>query len=210
LCLDKIIYIFEPFTEISGLVNLIKSVSEIQSRAKATLKNLSEDEIKILKKYADNVPDEKELFNFLFPAKNKILQKKLATYFIEKQLATSKEKIAHEIGIDKATFNKWLNYFYGKKFNDVKKINFKDYCDIIYTLTLRENEGKSFIGNNLEEYVLRLDTDLVHNRGSLLKIDGMDDLYYKSLKENLKLQKLDSNMKKIPFSIKEQIVTKLS
>jgi len=39
---------------------------------------------------------------------------------------TGKEKIANEIGIDKSTLNKWLNYIYDNKFNDARKINFKN------------------------------------------------------------------------------------
>lgn len=210
LYLDKIIDVFKPLTEKAGLINLIKAASEVQIRAKNLRQNLSKEEFKIIQSYIENIPDEKEYLSLLFPGKTKIVQNKMIGTLVNSMFSTSKEKIAKEYKIDKKTLNKWLNHFFGKKFDNVKKIKFKDYLQITLKFSLRENEDKFFIGKNLEEYVLRLDTDLVHNRCSLLKIDGMDDLYYKSLKENLKLQNFDSDLKKIPYSMKEQIVDKLN
>ena len=210
LYLDKIYELLKPLSETTGLISMIKGAQVFQNKSTDLLETLNDDEKLILRKYVENLTSKKDSLNFFFPGESTTVQNKLMNSLIEKQLLTSKGKISDEIGVDKSTLNKWLKFFFRNKFKNARRISLKDYFKILLKISLRKDETKSFISNNLEEYVLRLDTDLVHNRGSLLKIDGMDDLYYKSLKENLQLKNLDSSMKKIPFSIKEQIVTELS
>lgn len=123
---------------------------------------------------------------------------------------TSKSKIAEEIGVDRETLNKWLSHYFGNRFDGKRKITFEDYIEIMQKFSLGEGETKTFIGKNTSEYSERLENELVHNRNSLLDEDELKGLNYKSLKENLIMQKIDSDMKKIPFRFKEKIVKDLS
>lgn len=123
---------------------------------------------------------------------------------------TNKDEIATEIGIDKATLNKWLSLYFGNRFDGKRKITFEEYVEIMQKVSLGENETKNFIGQNTSVYSDRLENDLVHNRSSLLKEEELEDLNFKSLKENLAKQEKDSDMKKIPYRMKDKIVRDLS
>lgn len=54
------------------------------------------------------------------------------------------------------------------------------------------------------EYENLLNSDLINNSYSLLNEPDMEDLNYKCLKENLKLLKFDSSMRKIQFALKRK------
>lgn len=123
---------------------------------------------------------------------------------------TNKDEIAQEIGIDKTTLNKWLSHYFGNRFDGKRKITFEEYIEIMQMISLGESETKTFIGQNTSEYLERLENDLVHNRSSLLNEEELEDLNFKSLKENLIKQKKDSDMKKIPYRMKNKIVKDLS
>jgi len=123
---------------------------------------------------------------------------------------TNKDEIAQEIGVDKATLNKWLSHYFGNRFDGKRKITFEEYIEIMQMISLGENETKTFIGQNTSAYSDRLENNLVHNRASLLKEKELEDLNFKSLKENLVKQKKDSDMKKIPYRLKDKIVRDLS
>jgi len=209
LLLDRIIPIFQPMLEVKGILSMMVIPYKIKQNLEKQLPNFNESDLKILKIYAENIPSKKEQMDFFLPTKNKKKQSKILNNLAEKYLKTTKGKIAKELGIDPTTFNNWLHYFYGNKYDNARKIKLQDAADIIHKLSLRKEEPTTFITLNYEEYILRLNTDLVHNRESLLKIKEMDGLNYKSLKESLELLDFDSNMKKIPFSIKELILKQI-
>ncbi|PRY98200.1 hypothetical protein BY457_11012 [Marinilabilia salmonicolor] len=209
LNLDKLYYIFYPLVYSDNYIQLFNALIHIKSRAKSTICSMTQTEKQSLFSFLEDLQRDKVINELIFPESKTGGPKKSLNRLLEINF-TSKASIAKELNIDKKTLNKWLAVFYEDKYRDSRKIKLKDYLDIMMNFSLSETENKFSIGGDLDEYVDRLNNDLVHNRTSLLNIERLEDMNFKSLKENLKLQKIDSHVKKIPYSIKEQITDRLS
>lgn len=209
LYLDKFKEIFEPIVFANGYIELFKKLAGLTNKINSVLTNMDNQELEVLNKYLNEIRKDKY---FEKAAKKGIFGKKrYSLQILGKLKVTTKDEISKEIGIDKETLNKWLENSFGKKkFFNTRKINLLDYLIIMLKFSTAEHEKKGFMNDDINAYADRLTNDLVHNRADLLNDERLDDLNYKSLKENLKLQKLDKNNKKIPYSEKEKIASRLS
>ncbi len=207
--LDSFIYLIKPIAEAKGLIELMRAASQFKARTQDVLRNMPDDEKEAYKRYMGFISKDNAVLDYL-PKRRTRLTIRMLMSLIGDSHITSKEKLATELTIDKKTLNKWLHHFYGRKFDAKRKITFKEYIDIMLKFSLKDSENREWISENLANYSSRLDNDLVHNRRSLLDDEELQGLNYKSLKENLVLQGLDTGLKRIPFSVKEMIIQKLS
>ncbi len=205
--LDKFFAIFQPLLKVKGFKSLFQELTCIKPRAKKVLAGMNNQEIDMLLHYFENFATD-ETISDLLPFSNG--KSRRAFKWIENSNVTSKERIAKEIGIDKETLNKWLKFYFKRRFDNSRKITLKEYFEIMLRFSLTKKDEVKTIKNDIESFSKRLETDLVHNRSSLLTDERLEGLNEKSLKENLDIQKLDSDMKKIPFSLKEKIIGKMS
>ena len=209
LNLDKLFLIFKPLINADGYIQLFKNIATLKQSAQKHLSNLTDEEKTTLYVFIQTAVQDKELKHLMFESIGISGKGNIEKWFL-KMRVSSKSKIADELNIDKKTLDKWLYHFYGKKFRGVRKITLEDYFDIMLNFSLAEGEHKTQICKNLSVYADRLENDLVHNRKTILKDENLEELNYKSLKENLHLQQLDSDMKKVPYSIKVKYIEKLN
>lgn len=208
IIMDKFLYVFnieDSSNKFKGIVWMARLVIGAKERLIKIYPELDNDQRILIEKYINAIQNLDNNIKFIFPG---YTQKTLHRLGLKK-LKYSKNDISEDIGINKRTLNKWLKHYYNTKYDNIRKVTFKTYFNIISKFTLKEDESLSFIKDNSDIYLNRLDSDLINNREDLIKTEGLDDLNYKSLKENLKLQGLDSDMKKIPFSLKESFIKKI-
>jgi len=206
---EELQLLFKPFLQAGNFKDMINATATFSINPVIGKMDKSERKefIKYLKILFNN-DNISKFIGILFNKKNWRITWLLK--MIEKENITSKQKIADEIGIDKTTLNKWLKDSFGDRFDNVRKINLKDYFEIMENITLEEGESLKKIGKNLNDYNDRLKKNLFEDRKSLLKKDEMEGLNYKSLKEDMKLEGLDKEIKKVPFRTAQKIVKRLS
>nr|WP_320118466.1 hypothetical protein [uncultured Marinifilum sp.] len=202
--LQKLLLCFMGGKDYKGLIKSVTQLEELN-----LFEGLTLNEKRCFLVYLERILSN-EFFTQLPIFESKRNSKKQIFNEITNSNITNKDEIAQEIGIDKTTLNKWLFHYFGNRFDGKRKITFEEYIEIMQKFSLGENETKTSIGQNTSAYSDRLENDLVHNRSSLLKEEELEDLNFKSLKDNLVKQEKDSDMKKIPYRLKDKIVKDLS
>lgn len=152
------------------------------------------------------------LMNGQYGFDKEIIKEKLILEFNDKISFTIKET-RKEFGFkNQRTFKKWLNHFYGNKYDNCKKFNLLEYIDVIKKFFLKPDEYEIDLKNNIEEYKIRLSDGIVVKKSHLIKLTEND---YKLLKneiddlKNLKIVNLPPNVDFYPYSIAQLIIKHL-
>jgi len=180
-----------------GVLDCIKNINSINDICKESSKEIQKEDIPELTKVIDAIATTSKK---ILPNSNseeysiKKLEKTLSF-----KMTFSKEEMALELGISKKSFNKFLDEFYGKRFNGKHKISFLEYIDIIRKFTLKRNEDKTFIHNNLETYINRIEKGIIFKKKDLVDFDNSN---YAQIKSDLEKKfPIYSKCDKFPYSI---------
>ena len=200
----KLIHAIKPILETKGFIDLIRYVMTLRESLEKVYKKIKEeDRVDFIEYYNRIVNNKASIIKILeegIPYTEKDIKKIISNTGI-----TNKELMSKELNVDKTTFNKWLKHFFKEKYFNVRKFTIKEYAKILSKLILKEGETLKTIDYNSDEIRERLNNDLVHNRASILKLSDMKGIRYSELKESLKLINFDSDIKKIPYSMKNDI-----
>lgn len=152
------------------------------------------------------------LMNEQYGFKKDLIKERLILEFNERICFTIKETRA-ELGFkNQRTFKKWLNHFYGDKYDNNRKFNLLEYVDVIKKFFLKPDEYTFDLNKNLVEYKNRLSNGLVVKKSHLIKLTNND---YKLLKneiddlKHLKIVNLPDNVDFYPYSIAQLIIKNL-
>lgn len=152
------------------------------------------------------------LINKKYGFNKELIKEQLILEFNEKITFSIKET-REELGFqNQRTFKKWLNFFYGNKFENSRKFNLLEYIDVIKKFFLKPDETNFDLNKNLEEYKNRLSNGIVVKKSHLIKLTNND---YKLLKneiddlKDLKILKLPDNVDFFPYSIAQLIISNL-
>lgn len=178
--------IFRSFSELAAMSNIssvISTVASVQDKSKE-VKDYSDKNKYILERFANYYKLRqndilKVLSNQLdIPQKN-VNEKNLKTNLFY----TCKQSISDEFGVNKRTFNKWLEMSgLGEKYKGKRKINFDEYIEIFTTLFISENEEFD-ITNNVQIYRNRIKKGMKFNKSDITYLLDSD---LKTQKDNLK------------------------
>lgn len=152
------------------------------------------------------------LMNEQYGFKKELIKERLILEFNERICFTIKET-REELGFkNQRTFKKWLNYFYGDKYDNNRKFNLLEYVDVIKKFFLKPDEYTFDLNKNLVEYKNRLSNGIVVKKSHLIKLTNND---YKLLKneiddlKHLKIVNLPDNVDFYPYSIAQLIIKNL-
>ncbi len=114
-----------------------------------------------------------------------------------------------ELGFkNKRTFKKWLNYFYGNKFDGKKYFTLVEYSDVFKKFFLKSDEEDFEVEKFSEEYLTRIQKGLRFKKADLIKYSENNYKIFKldilDLESLLKLE-LPSDVDSFPFSIADLI-----
>lgn len=201
---------FELFiSEINQITNLLMKLTSFSEMI------LCYSNLKInVQKIITNSNRKDELVNFLpkyfsigneYIVKNDIKRNSKNKYSV-------KEVREELIFKNKKTFTKWLNHFYGDKYNNTRYFTVDEYADVFKKFFLKVSEDKLEIQKFNDEYLIRLKEKLRYKKSDLTYLAKND---YKILKEDIKdidqllSLGLPKNVDSFPFSIAHQIIINL-
>ncbi|MCD8401056.1 hypothetical protein [Tenacibaculum finnmarkense] len=206
--------IFEFFEEIYFVVKNSSNISEFIHEVCIHEEKIiyifnrvpKEQFLKLVNLYDENTETIKYFFTDFFGL-NKFDEKEIRKVFFN----TTKQEIADEFKINKRTFNKWLNVFFGNRFDNRKKIYIHEYIEIFNTFV---DEGKEYLElTDFTKIKKRLEEgrSFDKTRIAFLTNKGTD----KNSSTLLKIQKENVNFKyykgldKFPYSLTKRIVDRL-
>lgn len=191
--------------QFNNITELIKATSRLQQN-RDELVNLITDYEGLKKVFAIQKPfaeyNLKTLFDINFNGKNREESKILAKRIIY----VTKETIAKEFDCNKRTFTKWLEIYFGDRFvRKDRKITIEEYIEIFEAFFLNDDENLD-LNNNLNKYLNRLEKGVNFNKSDLAKLCDSD---LKTQKENLKKIAFFSSINKFPYSICENLASRM-
>ncbi|MVO09891.1 hypothetical protein GOQ30_12035 [Flavobacterium sp. TP390] len=152
------------------------------------------------------------LMNEKYGFNKKLIKEQLILEFNKKITFTIKET-REELGFqNQRTFKKWLNYFYGSKYDNNRKFNLLEYIDVIKKFFLKPDELTLDLNKNLAEYKNRLSNGIVVKKSHLIKLTKNDYKLLKNEIDDLKdtqVLNLPDNVDFYPFSIAQLIIQNL-
>lgn len=144
---------------------------------------------------------------------NKELIKEKFIVELNNKISFTIKETREELGFkNQRTFKKWLNYFYGNKYDNNRKFNLLEYIDVIKKFFLKPDEFEIDLKNNIDEYKKRLSNGMVVKKSHLIKLTNND---YKLLKNEIddlkdfKIVNLPDNVDFYPYSIAQLIIKNL-
>lgn len=156
--------------------------------------------------------DFSQLINEKFGSNKELIKEKLLLEINDKITFTIKET-REELGFkNQRTFKKWLNYFYGNKFDNCRKFNLLEYIEVIKKFFLKPEEHTIDLNNNIDEYKKRLTEGIVIKKSNLIKLTNNDYKLLKNEIDDLKefeIIKLPENVDFYPYSVAQLIIKNL-
>ncbi|WP_417291488.1 hypothetical protein [Corallibacter sp.] len=199
------------FNNISGIMRSFKSIKEKVPELKKLITN---------QKGVDKILNDKSglksiIVKTIFIKKNEEITDDELMMSLFKQFSISKERIANEeFGVDKKTFNKWLEEtglfkeeFYKPLSERGKKgVYLDEYVHIFETLFLAKEEGKLDIENNIDTYIYRLNSKMSFQKDDIVQICESN---IKTQKEVLRKLAYYNFINKFPYSLSRELVNKM-
>lgn len=196
------------FNNISGIVRSFKSIKEKVPELKKLITN---------QKGVDKILNDKSglksiIVKTIFIKQNEEITDDELMMSLFKQFSISKERIANEeFGVDKKTFNKWLEEtglfkeeFYKPLSERGKKgVYLDEYVHIFETLFLAKEEGKLDIENNIDTYIDRLNSKMSFTKDDIVQICVSN---IKTQKEVLRKVAYYNFIDKFPYSLSKELV----
>lgn len=199
------------FNNISGIMRSFKSIKEKVPELKKLITN---------QKGVDKILNDKSglksiIVKTIFIKQNEEITDDELMMSLFKQFSISKERIANEeFGVDKKTFNKWLEEtglfkeeFYKPLSERGKKgVYLDEYVHIFETLFLAKEEGKLDIENNIDTYIDRLNSKMSFTKDDIVQICESN---IKTQKEVLRKLAYYNFINKFPYSLSKELVEKM-
>lgn len=199
------------FNNISGIMRSFKSIKEKVPELKKLITN---------QKGVDKILNDKSglksiIVKTIFIKQNEEITDDELMMSLFKQFSISKERIANEeFGVDKKTFNKWLEEtglfkeeFYKPLSERGKKgVYLDEYVHIFETLFLAKEEGKLDIENNIDTYIDRLNSKMSFTKDDIVQICVSN---IKTQKEVLRKVAYYNFIDKFPYSLSRELVNKM-
>ncbi|EDP96758.1 hypothetical protein KAOT1_16383 [Kordia algicida OT-1] len=196
------------FNNISGIMRSFKSIKEKVPELKKLITN---------QKGVDKILNDKSglksiIVKTIFIKKNEEITDDELMMSLFNQFSISKERIANEeFGVDKKTFNKWLEEtglfkeeFYKPLSERGKKgVYLDEYVHIFETLFLAKEEGKLDIENNIDTYIDRLNNKMSFQKDDIVQIC---ESKIKTQKEVLRKVAYYNFIDKFPYSLSKELV----
>lgn len=199
--LMEYIYSFQSFTTV---VN--------REEMEISLMDAVQNDPDSLKLVVEIMEDFSHLINEKFGYNKELIKEKLLREINDKITFTIKET-REELGFkNQRTFKKWLNYFYGNKFDNCRKFNLLEYIDVIKKFFLKPEEHTIDLNNNIDEYKKRLADGIVIKKSNLIKLTNNDYKLLKNEIDDLKefeIIKLPENVDFYPYSVAQLIIKNL-
>lgn len=199
------------FNSISGSIRSIKAIKEYAPELKKLVTNQ-----RGLDKLLDNKNGLRSIvIKTIFYNKKEADNQEQLMEIIFKEFSISKERIANEeFGVDKKTFNKWLEEtglfkeeFYKPLSERGKKgVYLDEYVHIFETLFLAKEEGKLDIENNIDTYIDRLNNKMYFQKDDIVQICESN---IKTQKEVLRKLAYYNFINKFPYSLSRELVNKM-
>lgn len=196
------------FNSISGSIRSIKAIKEYAPELKKLVTNQ-----RGLDKLLDNKNGLRSIvIKTIFYKKKEADNQEQLMEIIFKEFSISKERIANEeFGVDKKTFNKWLEEtglfkeeFYKPLSERGKKgVYLDEYVHIFETLFLAKEEGKLDIENNIDTYIDRLNSKMSFTKDDIVQICVSN---IKTQKEVLRKVAYYNFIDKFPYSLSKELV----
>jgi len=195
----------EEILQFNNITELIKATSRLQEN-RDELVNLITDYEGLKKMFAIQKPfaeyNFETLFDINFDGKNREESKNLAKGIIY----VTKETIAKEFDCNKRTLTKWLKICFEDRFiRKDRKIIIEEYIEIFEKFFLNDDEYLD-LNNDLNKYLNRLEKGVNFSKSDLAKLCDSD---LKTQKENLKKIAFFSSINKYPYSICENLASRM-
>lgn len=127
--------------------------------------------------------------------------------FVHAKKIFSVKEITDEFGVTKRTFLKWLQWFFGDKFNARKKITLIEYIEIHAAMLIYDKKRKFNFAQDANLYFEQLLKGFVFKKSDLAELIGTD---LKTLTNNLaKKYPHYPHIDKFPWSIAKEFKEKL-